>query len=56
MPREHFTESLCHSISDQKGDRGTNVWAALGRYESDLSRFFSMIDREENTESLRCYS
>ncbi len=38
-------ESLCHSMSDQKGERDTNIWAALGRYENDLSRFFSMIDR-----------
>ena len=45
MQREHFMESLCHSMSDQKGDRDTNIWAALGRYESDLSRFFSVIDR-----------
>ena len=45
MQREHFMESLCHSMSDQKGDRDTNIWAALGRYDSDLSRFFSVIDR-----------
>jgi predicted phosphodiesterase len=45
MQRQHFMESLCHSMSDQKGDRDTNIWAALGRYESDLSRFFSIIDR-----------
>ena len=45
MQREHFMESLCHSMSDEKGDRDTNIWAALGRYESDLSRFFSIIDR-----------
>jgi UDP-2,3-diacylglucosamine pyrophosphatase LpxH len=45
MQREHFMESLCHSMSDQKGDRDTNIWAALGRYESDLSRSFNVIDR-----------
>jgi UDP-2,3-diacylglucosamine pyrophosphatase LpxH len=45
MQREHFMESLCHSMSDQKGERDNNIWAALGRYESDLSRFFSIIDR-----------
>ncbi len=45
MQREHFMESLCHSMSDNKGDRDSNIWAALGRYESDLSRLFSAIDR-----------
>jgi len=45
MQREHFMESLCHSMSDNKGDRDSNIWAALGRYDSDLSRFFSAIDR-----------
>ena len=44
MQRKHFMESLCHSMSDQKGERDTNIWAALGRYENDLSRFFSIID------------
>jgi len=45
MQREHFMESLCHSMSDQKGDRDTNIWAALCRYDSDISRFFNVIDR-----------
>lgn len=45
MQREHFMESLCHSMSDHKGDRDTNIWAALGRYDGDLSRVFSLIDR-----------
>ena len=45
MQREHFMESLCHSMSDNKGERDSNIWAALGRYESDMSRFFSTIDR-----------
>ncbi len=45
MQREHFMESLCHSMSDHRGDRDTNIWAALNRYESDLSRFFSLVDR-----------
>ncbi|HKM59894.1 MAG TPA: metallophosphoesterase, partial [Candidatus Bathyarchaeia archaeon] len=26
MQREHFMESLCHSMSDQKGERDTNIW------------------------------
>ncbi len=45
MQREHFMESLCHSMSDHKGDRDTDIWAALNRYENDLSRLFSAIDR-----------
>ena len=45
MQHEHFMESLCHSMSDKKGDRDTNIWAALGRYESDLSRFVNVVDR-----------
>ena len=45
MQREHFMESLCHSMSDHKGDRDNNIWAALNRYENDLTRFFSAIDR-----------
>ncbi len=45
MQREHFMESLCHTMSDNKGDRDTNIWAALGRYENDLSRLFSAINR-----------
>ena len=45
MQREHFMESLCHSMSDQKGERDNNIWAALGRYDSDLSRLFNVVDR-----------
>ena len=45
LQHEHFMESLCHSMSDNKGERDNNIWAALGRYESDFSRFFSVIDR-----------
>ncbi len=45
MQRQHFMESLCHSMSDNKGDRDSSIWAALGRYENDLSRAFNVIDR-----------
>jgi UDP-2,3-diacylglucosamine pyrophosphatase LpxH len=43
MQREHFMESLCHSMSDHKGERDNNIWAALSRYDSDFNRFFSAI-------------
>ena len=43
MQREHFMESLCHAMSDRKGDRDTNIWAALNRDKSDLGHFFSVI-------------
>jgi UDP-2,3-diacylglucosamine pyrophosphatase LpxH len=46
MQREHFMESLCHALSDDKGSRDNNVWAALGRDDSDLKRFFSAIFRK----------
>ena len=45
MQSEHFMESLCHSMSDAKGDRDSNIWAALGRFDSDLSRLFSAVDK-----------
>ncbi len=56
MQREHFMESLCHSMSDHKGDRDSNIWAALGRYESELSRAFNVLDRSRRhriTEALQ---
>jgi UDP-2,3-diacylglucosamine pyrophosphatase LpxH len=43
LQREHIMESMCHALSDQKGDRDTNIWAALGRDKSDLSRLFSNL-------------
>jgi len=43
LQRVHFMESLCHGMSDHKGDRDTNIWAALNRDENDLVRFFSAI-------------
>lgn len=36
-------ESLCHAMSDHKGDRDNNIWAALNRYENDVTRSFSTI-------------
>ncbi|MGD0146079.1 MAG: metallophosphoesterase family protein [Nitrososphaerales archaeon] len=41
--REWIMESLCHAMSDQKGDRDTNIWAAINRDKGDLTRFFSAI-------------
>ncbi len=43
MQRVHFMESLCHGMSDQKGDRDSNIWAVLHRDENDIIRFFSAI-------------
>jgi len=43
MQHEHFMESLCHAMSDRKGDRATNIWAALNRDEHELTRFFSVV-------------
>lgn len=43
LQREHFMESLCHAMSDQKGNRDNNIWAAMGRDDGDLKRFFSAI-------------
>jgi len=45
MQRPHFMESLCHSMSDHKGDRDSNIWAALGRYDGYLTRVFYWVDR-----------
>ena len=43
MQREHFMESLCHAMSDEKGDRDNHIWAALSRDKGDLQYFFSML-------------
>ena len=43
MQREHIMESLCHALSDQKGERDTNIWAAINRDKGDLTRIFHMI-------------
>jgi UDP-2,3-diacylglucosamine pyrophosphatase LpxH len=48
MQREHFMESLCHAMSDEKGDRDNNIWSALGRDKSDLGHLFSTIFRRQN--------
>ena len=57
LQRVHFMESLCHGMSDHKGDRDTNIWAALNRDENDLVRFFSAIAhggrRSETAETLQ---
>ncbi|MDA4133084.1 MAG: metallophosphoesterase, partial [Thaumarchaeota archaeon] len=42
MQREHFMESLCHGLSDQKGDRDTSIWAALSRDKGDLQHLLSI--------------
>jgi UDP-2,3-diacylglucosamine pyrophosphatase LpxH len=44
LQREHFMESLCHAMSDNKGDKETNMWASLTRDESDLTRLFSYVE------------
>jgi predicted phosphodiesterase len=43
MQREHFMESLCHAMSDNKGDRDQNIWTALSRDKGDLGHVLSMI-------------
>jgi UDP-2,3-diacylglucosamine pyrophosphatase LpxH len=43
MQREHFMESLCHAMSNQKGERDDHVWAALTHDKSDIGYFFSLI-------------
>jgi UDP-2,3-diacylglucosamine pyrophosphatase LpxH len=48
MQREHFMESLCHAMSDAKGDRDNNVWAALSRDKGDIGYAFSVIFRRAN--------
>ena len=41
-------ESLCHAMSDEKGNRDNNIWASLGRDRGDLSHLFSSIFRRGN--------
>lgn len=48
MQREHFMESLCHAMSDAKGERDDNIWAALSRDKGDLGYAFSVIFRRAN--------
>lgn len=48
MQREHFMESLCHAMSDTKGDRDNNIWAALSRDKGDLNYAFSVIFHKAN--------
>jgi UDP-2,3-diacylglucosamine pyrophosphatase LpxH len=48
MQREHFMESLCHAMSDSKGNRDNNIWAALSRDRGDLGHVFSTIFRRGN--------
>jgi UDP-2,3-diacylglucosamine pyrophosphatase LpxH len=43
MQREHFMESLCHAMSDEKGDRDNHIWAALSRDKGDFGYVLSMI-------------
>ena len=44
LQRVHFMESLCHAMSDHKGDRDSNIWAHLTRDEGDLSRAFHAVE------------
>lgn len=46
--REHIMESLCHAMSDHKGERDNNIWAAMGRDKSDLSYFLSVLLRKDS--------
>jgi UDP-2,3-diacylglucosamine pyrophosphatase LpxH len=43
MQREHFMESLCHAMSDEKGDRDNHIWAALTRDKGDLRYVLTML-------------
>ena len=43
LQEEHFMESLCHAMSDQKGNRDNNIWAAMGRDDGDLKGLLSAI-------------
>jgi len=42
---EHFMESLCHAMSDQKGNRDNNIWAAMGRDDGDLKGLLPLSSR-----------
>jgi UDP-2,3-diacylglucosamine pyrophosphatase LpxH len=48
MQREHFMESLCHAMSDAKGDRDQNIWAALSRDKGDIGYAISVIFRRSD--------
>jgi len=48
MQREHFMESLCHGMSDQKGDRDTSIWAALSRDKGDVQHLLSIIFNKDS--------
>jgi UDP-2,3-diacylglucosamine pyrophosphatase LpxH len=43
MQREHFMESLCHGMSDEKGNRDTSIWASLSRDKGDVQHLLSII-------------
>jgi UDP-2,3-diacylglucosamine pyrophosphatase LpxH len=43
MQREHFMESLCHAMSDEKGDRDDHIWAALTRDKGDIGYVLTML-------------
>ena len=45
LQREHFMESLCHAMSDEKGNRDNNIWAAMGRDDGAVKRFLSIFRR-----------
>lgn len=45
MQKEHFMESLCHAMSDQKGERDDHIWAALSRDKTDIRYVFGMLLR-----------
>ena len=48
LQREHFMESLCHAMSDDKGNRDSNIWAALTRDKSDLGHVVSVMFRRDS--------
>jgi UDP-2,3-diacylglucosamine pyrophosphatase LpxH len=50
MQREHFMESLCHGMSDEKGDRDTSIWAHLSRDKGDLQHLLSIIFNKDSYE------
>jgi UDP-2,3-diacylglucosamine pyrophosphatase LpxH len=43
MQREHFMESLCHAMSDEKGDRDNHIWSTLTRDKGDLKYVLTML-------------
>lgn len=52
MQKEHFMESLCHAMSDEKGTRNSNIWAVLSRDDGGLKRFFDAIFRKGSTRNV----